>query len=399
MKGINQDSLSGLPALFFPFKLFLERGHQVDLLLFTLEKNKSFQESERFKKENLIVVHLYGNRYHDALLINQTVKKQLLNKHYDFVYGMGEGTQIGLCAAQKKGIPCGLRQYGVQEMTNVLEQIPSVYGRRFKAVRSYPYITLSLITRKSLLLATNDGSRADKLFELLGIRSKKFPFFFWTSGIEIPSEQPKTDACSTNSYPYKYDSSALSHISRIADVKRQDRSVSLLAALHRKGYPFHLYLVGEVSSEKMLQSTMELIESNRLQNFVHFEGGKTQKECRAYARNSFATILPCEWNRVNVFYEAMSEGSVIITNNNHSIDEFIEDGMNCLVYEEDDYEQAADRIISLVKDSQKAETIREAAFRTAKEKFFNAEKRFGIEVQLVEDVVMGKDIGQFPEIL
>ena len=88
----------------------------------------------------------------------------------------------------------------------------------------------------------------------------------------------------------------------------------------------------------------ELIENNRLQNYVHFEGGKTQKECRAYARNSFATILPCEWNRVNVFYEAMSEGAIIITNNNHSIDEFIEDGMNCLVYEEDDYEQAADRM-------------------------------------------------------
>lgn len=102
---------------------------------------------------------------------------------------------------------------------------------------------------------------------------------------------------------------------------------------------------------------------------------------------------------MNIFYEVMGEGSVIVTNDNHSIDEFIEPDVNCLLYEEDNFAEAAEKIIALIDQPEKNKAIRAAAHRTAKEKFMSLEKRFGLEAQLVEDAAIGHDLSQFPEVL
>jgi len=402
LSGMNSETLGGLPAFYYPFKMLLERGHIIDLLLYTAEE-RTVVESEHFKTENLIQIHsgskvLPGSvDYMLQLLL--TTRKQLKLQQYDFVYGMGEGSHFAVWEAARRGIPCGLRQFGTQEMANVLEPVRSMTKRRLKALKDYTYITLSMISRKNFLLATNDGSRADELYDILGIRKKKFPFFFWRSGVYIPETQPIVDFEKTGDYPWTYDPMALSMINRIADVKRQDRAARILGELHKRGYPFHLYLVGTVDSMDMLNATMAIAEEYGIKEYIHVEGGKTQSECRRYARNSFATLLPCEWNRVNVLYEVMGEGSVVITNDNHSIDEFIENGVNCLVYEEDQYAQAADKIIALINDPDRIKGLRTAAYHTAITKFLSLEKRFGLEAKLVEDAARGDKLAGYPLIL
>lgn len=402
LNGMDDCTLSGLPAFYYPFKILLERGCTIDLLLYTV-KERDVVESRCFKKENLIQIHprksiLPGTV--DFFLQMSTAARELLKtRHYDFVYGMSEGAHLAVRKAAKRGIPCGLRQFGTQEMANVLEPIQSMTLRRVKALKDYTYITLSMVSRKTFILATNDGSRADELYNILGVRKKKFQFFFWRSGVYIPDVQPGVDHEKTESYPRTYDPLALSMINRIADVKRQDRAARILGELHKKGYPFHLYLVGTDDSRVMHEATVAAAKEYGVEDYLHFEGGKSQKECRQYARNSFATLLPCEWNRVNVFYEVMGEGAVVVTNDNHSIDEFIEDGVNCLVYEEDNFSQAAEKIIELMQDPQKIESIRAAAHRTAKEKFMSLEKRFGLEAGLVIDAARDHDLNQYPMIL
>lgn len=402
LSGMHDESLSGLPAFYHPFKMLLERGHIIDMLLFCGQK-KSVVESAHFKAENLILVQpkLHGPlaSIELPLLLAKAARQQMKARHYDFVYGMTEGSHMAVREARKLGIPCAMRQYGTQEMANVLEAIPSMTKRRAKALKDYTYITLSMQSEKNFLLATNDGSRTDKLFNMLGIQAKKYRFYFWTSGISIPESQPVVDFETQGDYPKTYDPMALSMINRIANVKRQDRAVHILGELHRRGYPFHLYLVGDVSSQTMLDATKRAIEDNCVSDFVHFEGGKSQNECRQYARNSFATLLPCEWNRVNIFYEVLSEGSVIVTNDNHSIDEFIEPDVNCLLYEDDNFAEAAEKIIALMSDPERNRSIRTAAYNTAKDKLMSLEKRFGMEVQLVEDVAMGRDTSRYPSVL
>lgn len=402
LNGMNSDQLSGLPAFYFPFKMLLDRGHTIDLLLYTPQE-RELVESEHFKKENLIQIHP-GNRILPgtldyALGLSLAAHRVLREKKYDFVYGMGEGSHLAVRQAEKSGIPCGLRQYGIQEMANVLEKMPGTGMRRLKALKDYTYILLSMLSRKTFLLATNDGSRADEAYEILGIKDKKFPFFFWRSGVFIPETRPSVDYKGEGEYPYVYDPLALSMISRIADVKRQDRAVRILGELHKRGFLFHLYLIGTKASQAMQQAAEEAALEYGVSEYVHFTGGKSQNECRLYAKNSFATLLTCEWNRLNIFYEVMGEGAVVLTNNNHSIDEFVEADRNCLLYEEDDFAMAAEKIISLMDQPEKVESIREAAYQTAVSRFMSLEKRFGMEADLVEAAAGGRSLNRFPKVL
>lgn len=398
--GMNDEALAGLPAFYYPFKILLEKGHTIDLMLIS-NREHEVVESEYFKKENFFQVRMKHSgalgTLELPLLLRRETRKHLKAQHYDFVYGMAEGSHVGVRTAAKMGVPCALRQYGAQEMANVLEPMKKGLRRWIKALKDYTYITLSMISRKSFLLATNDGSRVDELYDILGIEKKKFDFYFWRSAVEIPKEQPAVDTAKTDNYPETYGPLCLSHIGRIADVKRQDRSAKILGELHKRGYKFHLYFIGTIDSQAMYDATLKVAEEYGITDYLHFEGGKNQTECRKYARNSLATVLPGEWNRVNIFYEVMGEGSVVLTNNNHSIDEFIDDGVNCLVY--DTEAEAAGKIIALLNNSELQKTIRENAHKTAIDKFMTVEKRFGMEAQLVIDTAESKDTSNYPEII
>lgn len=398
--GMHDETLSGLPAFYYPFKMLLEKGCTIDLMLISNLEHKVV-ESEHFKKENLFQIKLKHGGTLGTLELPFTImretKKRLKAQHYDFVYGMTEGSHIGVRTAAKMGVPCALRQFGTQEMANVLEPMPKGIKRWIRALKDYTYITLSMISRKSFLLATNDGSRADELYDILGVKKKKFNFHFWRSAVAVPSDQPVVDTGVTGGYPKTYDPMCLSFINRITDVKRQDRGIRILHELHKRGYPFHMYFVGtgNHAGSAMYNTTVELAEELLLSDYIHFEGGKPQAVCHEYARNSFATLQVGEWNRVNIFYEVMGEGCIVVTNNNHSIDEFISDGENCIVY--DTEAEAAEEIIALMANTEKQTEIRANAHKTAIEKFMTLERRFGMEAQLVIDTAEGKDTSNYPE--
>lgn len=188
--GMHDETLSGLPAFYYPFKMLLARGCTIDLLLYSSEP-KTVVESAHFRRENLIQIR---PRHRGALgtlelplHLAHATRQCLRARHYDFVYGMTEGSHMAVRTAAHMGIPCALRQFGTQEMANVLETIPSGWRRQLRALKDYTYITLSMRSRKNFLLATNDGSRADALYDILGVDRKKFAFYFWRSAVDIPA--------------------------------------------------------------------------------------------------------------------------------------------------------------------------------------------------------------------
>ena len=194
--GMHDETLSGLPAFYYPFKMLLARGCTIDLLLYSSEP-KTVVESAHFRRENLIQIR---PRHRGALgtlelplHLAHATRQCLRARHYDFVYGMTEGSHMAVRTAAHMGIPCALRQFGTQEMANVLETIPSGWRRQLRALKDYTYITLSMRSRKNFLLATNDGSRADALYDILGVDRKKFAFYFWRSAVDIPAQQPVVD--------------------------------------------------------------------------------------------------------------------------------------------------------------------------------------------------------------
>ena len=400
--GMDDSKLNGLPAFYYPFKMLLDHGHTIDLLLFTQDK-KTVVESERFKDVNLIQVHPkhsgIAGKLEYPMLIAIYARRQLKTVEYDFVYGMTEGVYPAIREAFKKGIPCGQRIFGTRMMTPNLEKYHSRVARWIFALKEHTYNTLSLLSRKSFLLITNDGCRAGELFSLLKIHNPKYTFYFWKSGVDIPKKRPTANLGDEAAYPATFSPLALSHIGRIDDMKGQDRSAKILGELHKKGYPFHLYYVGSDDSPDMHKRIVQVAEQYQVTEYIHFMGGQSQQTCRKYARNSFATLLPGDWNRVNVFYEAFSEGSIFVTNNNHSLDEFLKPDINCVLYEEGDEASAADKIILLIQSPEVADRMRQAAYQTAVDRFLSLDERFGMEVQLIEDVANGKDISGYPTLI
>ena len=397
--GMDGSAFNGLPAFFFPFQMLLDRGHTIDLLLYTTEE-KTVVESEHFKAENLIQVHpmhsgIAGTLEFPRLLAGEA-RKQLKTHKYDFVYGMTEGAYPALKEAVKLGVPCGQRIFGTRLMTPNLEKRHGFAARWAFAFREHTFNSFSLMSRKDFLLITNDGCRADELHSLLNIQNPKYAFYFWKSGVDIPKQRHIPDAGDEAAYPTAFAPLTLSHIGRIDDMKGQDRSVKIMAELHKRGYPFHLYFVGSNDNPIMYERIMKAAEQYQVADYLHFMGGQSQQTCRQYARNSFATLLPGDWNRVNVFYEAMSEGSILVTNNNHSLDEFLEPGENCVLYDDGDEASAADQLVSLIQSPEAAERMRQAAYQTAVDRFLSLDKRFGMEVQLIEDIADGKDISGYP---
>lgn len=397
--GMNTELLNGLPAFYFPFEILLRRGHTIDILLYTPEE-KIVVESERFKANNLIQIHPRHDGPAGTLeypaLIAKAARKQLRSRTYDFVYGMTEGAYPALREAVKMGVPCGQRIFGTRLMTSNLEKRRGRAARWAFAFREHTFNAFSLLSRKDFLLVTNDGCRADELHGLLKIQNPQYAFFFWKSGVDIPKQRLFPDAGDEAEYPAAFSPLTLSHIGRIDTMKGQDRSVKILGELHRRGYPFHLYFIGSNDNPIMYERIMKAAEQYQVADYLHFMGGQSQQTCRQYARNSFATLLPGDWNRVNVFYEAMSEGSVLVTNNNHSLDELLDAGVNCVLYDDGDEAGAAEKLVALIQSPEAAEAMRAAAYQTAAERFFSLEKRFGMEVQLIEDAANGRDISGYP---
>ena len=131
--GMHDETLSGLPAFYYPFKMLLARGCTIDLLLYSSEP-KTVVESAHFRRENLIQIR---PRHRGALgtlelplHLAHATRQCLRARHYDFVYGMTEGSHMAVWTAAHMGIPCALRQFGTQEMANVLETIPSGWRRQ-----------------------------------------------------------------------------------------------------------------------------------------------------------------------------------------------------------------------------------------------------------------------------
>lgn len=292
--GMHTETLKGLPAFYYPFKMLLDHGHTIDLLLYTTVE-KTVVESEHFKKSNLIQIHpkksLLPSTVEYALQISYTTHNLLLKRQYDFVYGMSEGTHLAVCEAAKRGIPCGLRQFGTQDMVNTLEAIPNLTLRWLKALKNYTYISLWLLTKKNFVLATNDNSQTNRLFSLLHINKNRFDFYNWHTGVMIPQEYIPPNNKSGLYYPDTYDTLSLSHIGRIVEIKRQDRSMRILGELHKRGYAFHLYLIGEAFDKQFQSRIIDTAKTFGVETYVHFVGGQYQSRCRQYAHNSFATLL------------------------------------------------------------------------------------------------------------
>ena len=402
VSGMHDNNLAGLPALYYPFKMLLERGHTLDLLLFSYQAERPLIESEHFKKDNYYPVQLPNDngiigKYRFIRVIASVTAERLKKEKYDFVYGIAEGAIIGVIVARMRGIPCAYRQFGVyNDFEKGVRAKKTVPGKRIEAFLHHTYAYIPMRAKMDFLLNTNDGSHQDLLFDIMKIK-KHFKYFFWRSGIHIPTEQPKVVREVGKNYPEVYDPCALVQISRYSREKRQIRSVRILGHLHHRGHRMHLYFVGNAFDEAAQKTLLDEAKKLGVQDYIHFEGRQPQDRAWLYSRHALACLIPNESGLGNVFYENMAQGSMVVASGTSTLDEYIENGKNGFQFASE--KEAADEIEQMLKNESAYWALRKNAFETARAKFLSIEKRFGMEADLIEDAANRNPLDTYPEYL
>lgn len=397
--GMHDDKLTGLPALYYPFKLLLKRGHTVDLLLFSPDKNKPFVESEHFKKENFIHAILPKNsgirgKFAFIKKVRSTTRKQLKSRKYDFVYGLAEGAILGVSEAQKMGIPCAYRQFGIyNDFEKRVRKRKTLLGKRITAFLHHTYVYLAMRAKMDFLLMTNDGSHPEVIYDMLKQR-KRYRYYFWRSGINMPDERPMPTLNVSGQYPEGFDKNAIVQISRFSPEKCQSRTATILGILRKRGHDIQLYYVGDDSSAEVKNAITLEGEKWGVNDYIHFEGKRPQAMAWKYSRNSLACIISNESGLGNVFYENMAQGSAIVAAKASTLDSYIKSGVNGFQFSSE--EEAADQIEKMLSDEQFYWKLRENAFDTAKKRFLSIEERFGMEADLIEDTAKGLNTDKYP---
>ena len=105
--------------------------------------------------------------------------------------------------------------------------------------------------------------------------------------------------------------------------------------------------------------------------------------------------MPNESGLVNVFYENLAQGNAIVAAKTSTLDEYLRNGVNGFQFETE--EEAADYIEQMLSDDEAYWRLRSNAYETAQENVLSIEKRFGMEVDLIEDVANGRPIDKYPE--
>ena len=157
---------------------------------------------------------------------------------------------------------------------------------------------------------------------------KHFRYFFWRSGILLPTKRPEIVRNTVNPYPDSFDSRALVQISRYSPEKHQIRSVKILGEMHKRGHKMDLYFVGNAFDENAKRTLLAEAEKWGVQDYIHFEGRQPQERAWMYSRHAVACLIPNESGLGNVFYENLAQGSAVIAAKTSVIDEYIRNGEN-----------------------------------------------------------------------
>lgn len=409
LTGKTENEITGWPAYFQPVYQLIKKGHNVDFVVissldhFDIRVDWFREEQivqnvyvdERKKQQFGILSKIYYKFYINYKFI-ASIRKAVKDKKYDFIYCQELLGVWGNIIANLYKIPCAARSYGdafaFRGKIHTKYEFMQKYGK-LGLFAANPNIFLFYKLKKSFLLTTADGSHGDLTYDLLKPKRNPYPLYYWKTGVKkslpTPDREIENKIAGLNYIVYP---------ARIDTIKRQDVAVDVLSLIHAKGYPLHLFLVGQNCNENFYNSIIQKINKYGLEDFVHFTGGVTQNQVKVYAHNSVASILTSDLsNRGNVFFELFSIGVPIVSFDDGSLDEYVVNGHSGFLAK--DSEQMADYVIELLNNPEKRNMLSSNAIKIANEKVLSEEDRFKMEIDLIEAYATNQSIKDFPHIV
>lgn len=164
----------------------------------------------------------------------------------------------------------------------------------------------------------------------------------------------------------------LVYVGRIAPEKGVHTAIEAVRVLRDEhGYIVTLDIVGEALDMEYLRILNEMIQQASLQHTVHFRGF-IARECLpdVYAEHDIL-IFPSVWEEPLGMtpLEAMCSGLVVVATGTGGSSEFLQDGVNALLFTRENAHECAGHIRRLLEDRRLLEAIRQAGRRTVNDRF------------------------------
>lgn len=384
----GETEITGLPAFYYPLKLMLQAGHTVDFVLITNHFTDDINiRTEGLSKNNIKSITSYSSRSKSRWkgLVQRVTKymqfslrayRTARNGNYDFIYFRANESWGPQFLIRGLRIPNGLRKYGDEDSTHIKEL------GELRAIRKRPMNYLCYKTAGDFVLVTDDNPKGGYIVKKWLPRKKKTDFYIWKTGIEFLDINDIKSSVSLPEHDY------LLYAARFEYWKQQHLVVDVLNNIHKAGRKIHLYFVGQQDDIKYVDHVKSLVDSFRLNEYVHFLGPVKKQEIAYLAYHAFANLFAYDFSNLgNVFYETFVIGGVVVAIDHGSLDDFVVNGHNGFLARNP--VEAGEVIVELMKKPELLNEIRKNAKKTAKEKFLSVEQRFGLEVKLLEAYAAG----------
>ena len=280
--------------------------------------------------------------------------------------------RMGKRLSQKYGLKLVTRFCGIWD-TYLL-------GRDWKTrMRVYPRYE-AYETPADLIIATNDGTRGDRVFASFHNSS---PLCFWRNGVDrVPREKTVPDFVSRLSEGDR----VMMTLCRLHKDKHVDRAIDALAEV-RKTHPEVKLVAGGYGPEA--DALRRQAERLGVEDVVIFTGAYPHAEVYDYLRYA-DVFLSCfdVSNLGNPTFEAIRAGVPVISIDVGDTDTVVRPGETGLLVSPERYaEEFPPTICRLLEDPKLAKQLREGATLFAEENFWTWDERVEAEIREVEKLL------------
>ncbi len=374
----------GAPSFYKTIELYNNNGWSVDL--WTTERKIDITEFKNVNVSFLPIVFpifklpfIYSLLRNTRFIINQILiifKFIIKSKQYDCLYGYEVEFIPGLHFISKLyKIPLVTRFQGT-----ILQPLMK---KKLWKFRYLPH-SWSLSINSTLTIMTDDGTFGDEILKVLR-KNLSYNIWFVKNGVDnfnvdVKNIKPELIKLIENNEKR----TLFFSVSRLQSWKRVDRSLEIFKEVLNK-QPNSFYIIGG-DGEKKDEWEKYSIELG-IADKVAFVGGINKDE--VYFLHQKAKIFLSTYelsNMGNPLFEAMSNGCVVATLSNGTTSQLIQDFVNGIISDEQNYIENGAKICKLLNNNYLFHNVMESSLNTIKYQFQTWDKRMAAELKIVEEV-------------
>ncbi len=369
---IGLVSPASLPATQFGGILFLmldiareasNLGHEVTIYTTDLDFannpytfNKNLPKKEKIDNFHIVRSHVWF--YKQLFFVNPGMYFQMIRDSQDVIHTIGLRSFQSLVAAfvaKKKNIPLIISDQG--GLTTHPDLIQNSTSKKLLYRLQLPFIKF-IIKQASKIIVPNEYEKQIFLDRHFGLEnSEKITII--KNGVNMSS------LTSTINFKKKYDLDMpfILFLGRFSRVKGLDILLNAIKIIKNSNFSKQIKFVIMGVDFGFQQQMFEMIKKLDIKNMVHVIKNPPRDDVIAAYRETEFLVLPSRWELSPLTpLEGFVFKKSIISTNVHGIPSTINNGENCILIENEDFEELATQIMKLINDPDMCIKLGEAGY-------------------------------------